>query len=337
MELDLLSVIGIIIYFGIVIDILQTTLSMQGGGWLTSRFSHYLWKMLLTLSGRNGKSKLLSHAGYILLVSIVLIWVFLLWSSLILLLYGNTGSIFNSTTKLPADFWEIVYYSGYTLSTLGIGDFIASSDAWRIVTTVFSFTGLILLTMSVTYFVPVLSAIIEQRKLGISLSTLGSSPQEIVLNSWDGSDYSRFTEKVDEISDSIIKYSQQHRAYPVIHYFHNSKQKNNIILQLTRLYEALIILAHKVKEENRPLEQDLKPLFIAFENYFEVISEVTHISLMKDIPPAMNIGNLIEKRMIEYSAAKHDLPEATEKDRRFFKTLLYQDGWTWEQLDEKNS
>ncbi len=334
--MEITLIIGVVLYVVIVLDILQTTLSMQGGGWLTSRISHLIWKFLLVLSGRDGKSKILGHSGYILLVSIVVIWVFILWSSLVLVLLSHPGSIVNSSSKIPADLWEVIYYSGYTLSTLGVGDFVASSDVWRIITTIYSFTGLILLTMSVTYFVPVLTAIIDQRKLGIILSTLGSSPQEIILNAWNGKDFSRFTEKVDDFAESIIKYSQQHRAYPVIHFFHNNKQKNNIILQLTRLYEALRIISDKVKEEHRPAKQDLKPLFIAFENYFEIIDEVTHITIKEKHPPKLELNELKQKDFIEEEKSV-DLPDAYEKDRRFFMTLLHHDGWDWEDVGAKKS
>jgi hypothetical protein len=336
MELGILSIIGIIIYFGIAIDILQTTLSMQGGGWLTSRFSHFFWKCALYLAGKDGRSKMLSQVGFIHLISIVITWVVLLWSSFVLILYGNPGSIISSSTKLPADFWEIVYYSGFTLSTLGIGDFIANGDIWRILTTVYSYTGLILLTMSVTYFVPVLSACIDQRKLGISISTLGSTPQEIVINSWTGSDFSRLTSKADEMADSIIKYSQQHRAYPVLHYFHNNKPEHNVILQLTRLYEALIIISNKVSGDDRPEDQDLKPLVVAFSNYLQTISEVTHISLTNENPPAVEIREIIRKRILNISE-NENISGEEEKDRRFFKTLLEQDGWKWSDLDAKSS
>lgn len=332
--MEIYLVIGVILYVLIVLDILQTTLSMRGGGWLTSRYSHLFWKSLLALSGRNGKSKILTHAGYILLISIVLIWVFIMWVSMILILISHPGAIVDSGTMVPASFWQIVYYSGFTISTLGMGDYVPAGDIWRILTSVYSFTGLILLTMSVTYFIPVLSAVIDQRKLGISLSTLGSNPQEIVLNAWNGKDFNRLTDKIDDIANSIIKYSQQHRAYPVIHYFHNNKQKNNVLLQLTRLYESLNILADKIKQEDRPPEQDLKPLIVAFENYYETISEVTHISLMENNPPTTNMRILIEKNLVEKSS------EETSKEikfRRFFNTLLHQDGWNWEDVDTKNS
>ncbi|CAL67884.1 potassium channel family protein [Christiangramia forsetii] len=335
--MEILLFIGVILYLSIVLDILQTTLSMQGGGWLTSRFSHLFWKLLLIVSGRNGKAKILAHGGYFLLISIVLIWVLLLWGSLVCILYSHPASIIDSTTKVPANFWQITYYSGFTLSTLGMGDYVASTDLWRIVTSIYSFTGLILLTMSVTYFIPVLSAVIDQRKLGIRLSTLGSSPEEIIISGWNGENFEPFIKKVEDISESIIKYSQQHRAYPVIHYFHNNKEKNAIILQLARLYEALIIISDQVKEEIRPEYKEIKPLMIAYENYFEVLTEVTHINPEKHGPPSPGIKKLLEKELIFDNLKDDNFPEDIDYNRRMFKTLVRQDGWSWKLVDIKNS
>ncbi|MCP9200544.1 potassium channel family protein [Gramella sp. GC03-9] len=329
--MDFYFIVGVILYFAIVLDILQTTLSMQGGGWITSKFSHHFWKFFLAISGRNGKSKVLAHTGYFLLIFIVLIWVLILWASLILILSAYPGSILDSTTQMPTNIWQKVYYSGFTISTLGMGDFVPSTNVWRIITSIYSFTGLILLTMSVTYFIPVLSAVIDQRKLGIKLSTLGSSPEEIVINGWNGKDFNCLLRKIDNISDLIIKYSQQHRAYPVIHYFHNVKEKNAIILQLAKLYEALSILSVHVKEEIRPEENDLKPLVIAFENYFEVLAEVTHISTGKSVPPLPGRNKLIEKQLV-LDLQNYDFSEDVNLNRKIFKTLVHQDGWDWKQV-----
>ncbi|PTX41719.1 ion channel [Christiangramia gaetbulicola] len=333
--MSLFLIAGIILYFAIVIDILQTTLSMQGGGWLTSRFAHFFWKLFLKISGNNGRSKILSRTGYILLISIVLIWVFFLWMSLVLIFSGYPGAIIDSTTKIPANFWQIVYYSGYSLSTLGMGDYVASADIWRIVTSIYSFTGLILLTMSVTYFIPVLSAVIDQRKLGITLSTLGSTPEEIIISCWNGENFDPLLKKVDKISDSIIKYSQQHRAYPVIHYFHNNKEKNAVILQLARLYEALLIISFEVKVEYRPGYENLKPLFVAYDNYFEVIAEVTHIDPVNSEPSFSGTNKLSERKMLTQDS--NDYSEEISRNRKLFKTLIEQDGWKWELIDAKKT
>ncbi|MDX1543379.1 MAG: potassium channel family protein [Christiangramia sp.] len=325
----LLLIAGILIYLFTVLDIIQTTLSMQGGGWITSRFSHGFWTIFLRLSGRDGKKKILSHTGYILLISIVLIWVFLLWSSFVLLLASDHDSVINSTTREAAYLLEKIYYAGFTISTLGVGDYIPSLGSWRIISAIYSFTGLILLTMSVTYFIPVLSAIIEQRKLGIRLSNLGNSPEEILINSWNGKDFTEFTGKIDDLSESLVHHSQNHRAYPVIHYFHNWKEKNAVILQLARLHEALYLLKYEIDKEKRPNEMDLKPLEIAFQNYREVITEVTHIKLIEEAPPLADTGILKKQGLIVHDRSSIKVNEELINTRRLFQTLVRQDGWSW--------
>lgn len=325
-----LLIAGIILYFITALDVFQTTLSMQGGGMLTSRLSHWFWTLLLKLSGGDGRKKILSHAGYFLLISIMLTWVLLLWTSFSLLLLSDSASIVNSTTKQAADIVEKIYYAGFTLSTLGIGDYIASSNLWRIVSGVYSFTGLILLTMSVTYFIPVLSAVIEQRKLGIRLSNLGSSPEEILLNSWNGKDFSRFEKLVGNISESIVHHSQNHRAYPVIHYFHNWKENNAVILQLARLNEALYLFRFEIDQNKGPEELKLKPLEVALENYREVITEVTHIKILEEAPPYASTQKLEKQGIFLHSRDSISVSKKVIETRKLFKTLVRQDGWNWD-------
>lgn len=328
----ILCILGILLFLCIVSDIIQTTLSMQGGGWLTGRISHYFWVFFLKLSGKNGKAKILDHVGYWLLIMILSTWVLSLWLSLFLILNLSTDTVVNATTKLPADAWEKVYYSGYVLSTLGTGDFIANSDLWRIVTNLYSFTGLIFLTMSVTYFIPMISAVIEQRKLGIKLSTLGNNPQEIILNHWNGKNFSAFTSQVMDIADSLVQYSQHHRAYPIIHYFHNSKKKNTIILQLAKLYETLLLFKYALKDEKAPSERDLVPLEVAFENYTEVIFEVTYLTHEEHELDLPQFSELERKELVASDFKFPELSDSDKKTQQVFKMLVYQDGWKWQDI-----
>ncbi len=326
-----LIILGTLIYLGIVVDILTTTLSMQGGGWFTSRFSHLFWNMMLQISGKNGKSKLLARAGFFLLIIIILIWVGLLTLSFFFLLQSDIDSIVNSS-KIPGSVLDKLYYAGFVLSTLGIGDFMASNNLWRIVTDIYSFTGLILITMSVTYFIPVLSAIIKQRKLGINLSSLGTSPQEIVLNAWNGKDYEVFKLQLLSFSDALLEHNQNHRAYPVIHYFHNSDKEHAIILQIARLNEAVYILERELKPEETLPKQVLSSIRTALDNYINVVEEVSHIKVQKELPKPPAIFQLEEKGVLQDSTREINFSKDIQHNRRVFLSLIKMDGWKWDDL-----
>ncbi|WP_034918872.1 potassium channel family protein [Gillisia sp. CAL575] len=327
----LLIVIGTIIYVSIVLDILKTTLSMQGGGWLTSNFSHLFWKLMLKLSGRNGKSKLLARAGFYLLILIILIWVSSLALSLFLLLQSDIDSVVNSA-KIPASALEKLYYSGYILSTLGIGDFTPSNNLWRIITDLYSFTGLILITMSVTYFIPVLSAIIKQRKLGINLSSLGNSPQEIILNAWNGIDYDFFKLQLLTLSDALLEHNQNHRAYPVIHFFHNNDKEHSVVLQIARLHEAICILEKCLSPECSIPKQEISSIKTALNNYINVVREVSNINFINSSPITPDLNMLKEKNMLRSNLNGFDFSETVQEDRQFFLTLVVNDGWEWKDV-----
>lgn len=326
--------LGGLLYFVAVIDIIKTTLSMHGGGWITSPLSHAVWMLFLKLSGGNGRSRLLEHVGYLLLVFIIAFWVISLWGSFFLLLLSEADSVVNSTTRESADAWQKLYYAGFAFSTLGVGDYVASSNLWRIITDVYAFTGLVLITTSVTYFVPVLSGVILQRNLGITLCSLGQSPQQLVLNSWDGRSFNRLVSQASSISNTLIQHSQNHKGYPVIHYFHTKKAKNAVILRITTLYEALLILNKYVKEDLRPSQQDISSLHTALENYIEVITEVASVNKVDRAPASPKLEQLKANGLINPDAEGTAIDEESQQKRRLLASLVKQDGWTWQDVTE---
>ncbi len=286
---------------------------------------------MLKLTGRNGKSKLLARAGFYLLILIILIWVSSLMLSLFLLLQSDIDSVVNSA-KIPASALEKLYYSGYILSTLGIGDFTPSNNLWRIITDLYSFTGLILITMSVTYFIPVLSAIIKQRKLGINLSSLGNSPQEIILNAWNGKDYNFFTLQLLSLSDALLEHNQNHKAYPVIHFFHNNDKEHSVILQITRLHEAICILDNYLSPEYSMPKQEISTIKTALNNYIKVIGEVSNINFRNSSPITPDLNMLKEKNMLMPNSNSFNFSEDVQQDRQFFLALVVNDGWEWKDV-----
>lgn len=331
MEVILIS-LGALLYCATVADIMKTALSLHAGGWLTTPFAHGIWMLFLKLSGANGRSRVLEHAGYISLGLILLGWVLLLWISFFLLLLSQADSIVNSTTGLPADAWEKIYYAGFTISTLGVGDYVGSANVWRILTAVYSFTGLIFITLSITYFFSVLSGVINERQLGITLASLGRTPQDIVLNSWNGTNFQRIVAQSQDIASLIIRHSENYKAYPVIHYFHTRIPNNNAILRITTLYEALLLFKQYVNNELRPDQHDLALIGTALDNYIAVIGEVVTLREIRNAPEKPDLKKLIHAGLVEPNKADQSVDDNVRRQRRLLATLVEQDGWSWEDI-----
>jgi hypothetical protein len=323
---------GIVIYIAVISDIVITTLTMKGGGWMTSRLCHWLWRLALNICGRNGRSKALTHTGYLLLVIIVLAWVVMLNVSFSLVLMGQIDSIIDATTKLPTTGWEKVYYSGYVLSTLGIGDYVASTNTWRLVTNLYAFTGLIFITMSVTYFISVLSAVIKQRKLGISISGLGDNPQEVILNAWNGQNFNFLKFQLLNLSDALVDHNQNHRAYPIIHYFHNNKRKNAVVLQIAKLNEVVYLFQEYIEKELTLNKSELLSILSALNNYKEVIGDVTKVKIIQNSSVSTPIDKLIDKNLLVDNFEQIELNDAMHENRIVYQSLIEQDGWQWDDV-----
>ncbi len=163
-----------------------------------------------------------SDMGSLCLLSISASWIALLWLGWWLLFTAHPASIVHSSTGAVASATERVYFIGFTLFTLGNGDFVptgrtlAGGDG----------AGLIerplFVTLSITYLTPVLSATMDKRQLAAVIHDLGVTPTEIVANSWDGEGFDDLMSQLSlSIGPKLHLHAERHLAYPVLHYFHS--------------------------------------------------------------------------------------------------------------------
>lgn len=106
-----------------------------------------------------------SSIGPVVLLVILATWILLLWTGFLLLFSVDVQSVLNAKTDVPADFWERVYFTGFTISTLSVGDFVPSGAGWRVIAALASLNGLFLMTLAISYLIPVMSAVVGKRQL----------------------------------------------------------------------------------------------------------------------------------------------------------------------------
>ncbi|MBU1821491.1 MAG: potassium channel family protein [Bacteroidetes bacterium] len=231
--------LGLSLYAGTLADLIKTTFSSTGGGWITNGIAKAVWRSFFVISGRQGRSRLLPYAGPTILVLILGPWILGLWLSFFFVLLSDPLSIKHGSTGAPADNLEKLYYAAFTLSTLGVGDFVAANNLWRTTTGLAAFSGLAFITASITYIGPVLSAIGHQSRLALYIHSLGATPQQILVNSWNGQDFSRLYDQIPDLCKMVLQHTLNHHSYPVIHYFHNSRPEFAIAPSVDILHEVL--------------------------------------------------------------------------------------------------
>jgi hypothetical protein len=153
----------------------------------------------------------------------------------------------------PADWSQRAYFAGFTMFTLGIGDFVPASAPWQLVTVVATISGLALTTAAITYLIPVVAAATDRSTQAASIAGLGATPHDIVLNAYhDGS--VRFLEPVLlQLTPGLLLTAERHLAHPILHYFHPRSPQVELRIQLAALDDALVLVQYGLgREVERP-------------------------------------------------------------------------------------
>ena len=329
----ILIVVGVSLILLVISDFAVTAFVPTGEGRITATVGKSAYQLMLWLSGNNGHHRRLNYIGLITIFSISTIWILLLWTGFALIYLSDTNSVLVGTDKSPTDTFEKIYHVGYTLSTLGIGDYVPGNNFWRVFTSFVSFVGLVTITMSITYLVPVISNAIHKRSLSLQISSFGETPEEMIINSYNGKDFCDAESALSSLSAEIFLYAQNHVAYPILHHMHSNNPTENIVLKLAALDEALTIFMFHVPAEQRPSYLQIQSVRRAITAYLETI---TYLDLAPEQPPLPRFyiiedytGAKLERTTSPY---RDEVYQALDKRRRLFYADVQYDGWKWEDM-----
>lgn len=324
--------LGLCILLIITFDLIRTALSVSGPGFLSRRISKTIWRGLLMTSDYSGTKRILEMGGAIILVSIIFSWLLLIWLSSSLLFISQPDSLMNVETNTSASISSKIFYTGYTLSTLGLGDMEPDGPFWEILTAILGFTGLILISIAITYLISVVSAEIQKRRISVYINTLGCSVDEILLNYWNGKDFKELDAPFVNLTSLIILHAQNHKAYSVLHFFHTSEKKEAFVLNITNLDEVLTILLTHIDASQRPSSNVLDGLRKAISSYLITLPSV-FITPAKEAPPDF-LFRKVEKMGIPVIQNEHTLAEYARLTgrRKLLLSLINDDGWEWGDL-----
>lgn len=323
------GIIGIIILGLVSWDVFWTTLLIVGGGPLTNKITSWVWKFFLHFHKRKKNHKLLSYGGLVVILLNLFLWVGLTWMGWVFIFSSHEQAVLQSETLIPADLASRVYFTGFTLITLGIGDYVPGSGLWQILTVVASTNGFIFVTLAITYLLPIVSAVVEKRKCGAYIFSLGSSPAQILLNAWNGNDYRTLSPHLNSLIPQVLELGEKHLAYPVLHCFHTYQRETATAPNIVALDEALTIMSHATTPQQQPDKLSIEALRYAI-SIFLITRNQEYQSLEEKAPPMPDLGNFQDKRIDLQNFRKK--VEELEKRRKFLLSLVLYDGWTWDDV-----
>ena len=326
---------GIALLLLVVFDALWTTLAPHGAGPVTKGLARGLWKLGLAVHRRaGGAHRLLALVGPSLLFIAFLWWVTGLWAGWTMVFASSEGAVHVAQTGVPADLASRIYFVGFTLFTMGNGDYVPSADGWEITTAVASLSGLFVVTLAITYLVPVVSAVTGKRKLAAHLDDLGRTPHDTLRTAWDGQGFSSFEQHLGQLVPELEMHTQRHLAYPVVHYFHSADRRTAAGPALAAYAEALRLMAHGLPAEVRPAPAVLLPARRAVRDYLRTLRD-GFVAPSDDTPPLPDLAKLAADGIPTVDAAGFEADVARDsEDRRTLLALVRDTGWAWQDVHE---
>ena len=324
----LLLILGSAIILLTLHDVVLTTLLPGGSGFFSQRIASGLWRVALFIHKRTPSHRFLALTGVTILLVTVVSWSLLLWIGWTVLLSATDTAVVAAATGAPITLWTRLYFTGYTLITLGIGDVVPKGALWQVLTVVASSTGFFLATLAITYLLSVVSAVVQVRQAASYLSNLGDNPYDILLNAWNGQGCSRLRDHQSTLISNIGTVSQQHLAYPILHYFHSTDRITALGPNIAALDEALRLLTHALKDTCQEDAEALKPLKRSLSDYLSTLQNA-FIEPADEAPPAPSLEPLRDAGLLTSDEAFREALQGAQLRRRLLAALVTQDGWEW--------
>lgn len=220
------QILGIGIILITLSDVYLTVLYPRTGKSVISlKISQATWELFRRIAHLpiRENQRVLAYCGPTLLVVIVVFWVCACLLGFSLLIWPALGTgIQASQGKTPDDFATAFYYSGFTLTTLGVGDLVPKTGFWRLVTVLEAAIGFSIITASLTYLLSVYNALTRRNSFALSLYHRNSGQADAALLLVRLKGYGKFQPALSEISSisrDLLYLLESHHAYPILHYF----------------------------------------------------------------------------------------------------------------------
>lgn len=335
-----IGIVGGLVVGSTLIDVLWTTIAAgSGAGPLSGRIGRGLWSWALAVHRRRPSHTLLSALGVTIVLSILMVWIAAVLVGWGLVFTSSDGAVRDATTDAPASLGSRIYFTGYTVFTLGVGDYVPGDGLWQIATVLATGTGLVLVTLSITYLVPVASAVAQRRQLASYIASLGATPSQVVTRGWTGAGFGTLTDHLVGLAPLVHGAHQRHLTFPMLHYFHSADRASAAAPAIVHLADSLHLLRHGVAPEARPDRFVLDTLDSAVESFLTTLP-TPHRHIDHDTGDRSNV----EDEPLPVPALEelrgHGIPtvsdetyerarEADERRRVRLAALLRNDGWSF--------
>jgi hypothetical protein len=229
----LLVVLGTAVLVVVTIDQFATIAGTgAGSGLIVHRLNDGLWRLALRLHRIWPSHRRLAVVGTCLLVLTPLVWILGLWVGWTAIFAASTDAVVDGQGREPATLLGRIYFAGFSLFTLGLGDLHPGTDGWRMLTVLAALMGLAMVTLSITYLVPVVQAATAKASLSRTLGQFELADETGARSD----DQSAVIQQLTSVVVDINEMSDAHLTHQALRYYHAVEDAGSLAVQVCKLH-----------------------------------------------------------------------------------------------------
>ena len=227
----LLAPAGVLLILIGVGDVFFTVLHYDGFGFLSSRLYHRLFDAVCFITRplpQTYRAFGLSMAAPLMVPVTIVVWILLVSMGYAMIYYAGMkrGDFSLSVPRLEPSFVEALYFSGITISTLGLGDVTPTSGFYQLFAVSEALTGFGILTLAITYVLGIYGVL---QQLGVLSAGLyhqaqdTSDPLSILTPHFPDSEHRGLETHMMQLHRGLVEIYEGLRRYPIVYYYHSRR------------------------------------------------------------------------------------------------------------------
>lgn len=192
---------------------------------LTCRLYHHISRRVFRPS-----SPLLLISGPVLIVTQATVWASLLLLGVSLIVWPLLGSgiVDSSGSQTESSFAAALYYAGFSVTTLGVGDLVPQTTFARLVTITAAAIGFSFFTLVLAYIISVYSALGRRSQFASEIAyrtgRTGDTIAYLRLH-LESDSHALLNQDLCDMASKLADLLESHHFYPALHYFRFSEPR----------------------------------------------------------------------------------------------------------------
>ena len=200
---------------------------------------------------------------------------------------------------------------------------------WQIATGLTTASGMLMVTLAVSYVLSVLGAVAQKRSFAGTVQGFGTTGARIVRSGWNGSDLHDLDLPLSSLASDASSLADKHKTYPILHYYHSSSREHASALAVAALDEALTLVRYGTGDQRLYNSAVVENARSSVAGYLETLHKA-FIQAADEEPPRPSLAPLREVGIPtvpegQFAQALDDLAQR----RRRLLGVVRADAWQW--------